>query len=69
MAVNKVEFAGEVLLDLTEDTVTPETLAKGVTAHDKTGAQIVGTYEGGTTELWTLTMEDGTEITKEVMIV
>lgn len=69
MAINKIIYGGETLIDLTEDTVTPETLAKGATAHDKTGAAIVGTYEGGTTELWTLTMEDGTEITKEVMIV
>lgn len=34
---------GEVLLDLTGDTVAPNKLAKGVTAHDKTGAPIVGT--------------------------
>lgn len=34
---------GEVLLDLTGDSVAPDKLAKGVTAHDKTGAPIVGT--------------------------
>ena len=51
MAVNKVELAnGEVLVDLTNDSVTPNTLAKGITAHDKSGAQIVGTYEGSTPE-------------------
>lgn len=48
MAINKVDYDGRTLIDLTEDTVTPETLAKGVTAHDKTGAQITGIYEGGT---------------------
>ena len=42
--VNKVEFGGEVLIDLTEDTVTPKTLAKGVTAHDASGAKIVGEF-------------------------
>lgn len=47
MAVNKVEYCGRVLLDLTNDTVTPETLAKGVTAHDKSGALITGTMESG----------------------
>lgn len=48
MAVNKVGLAnGEVLIDLTNDSVTPETLVKGTTAHDKSGAQIVGTFEGG----------------------
>lgn len=34
---------GNVLFDLTQDTVTPETLLEGITAHDKTGAPIVGT--------------------------
>lgn len=48
MAVSKIELAnGEVLIDLTADTVTPETLAEGVTAHDKSGAVIVGTMTGG----------------------
>lgn len=45
MAVNKIEINGEVKLDLTQDTVTPATLAKGKTAHDKSGAVIVGTME------------------------
>lgn len=35
--------SGEVLIDLTGDTVTPETLAKGATAHDKSGAPVTGT--------------------------
>ena len=43
MGVNKVEFGGETLIDLTNDSVTPETLAEGVTAHDASGEQIVGT--------------------------
>jgi hypothetical protein len=43
MAVNKVEKGGKVLIDLTGDTVTPEKLAKGATAHDKSGKSIVGT--------------------------
>jgi len=50
LAINKIIYGGETLIDLTEDTVTPETLVKGTTAHDKTGAAIVGTYEGGSTE-------------------
>ena len=45
MAVNKVEYAGKVLLDLTEDTVTPDKLVSGAIAHDKTGAKIIGTLE------------------------
>lgn len=43
MAVNKVDLNGETVLDLTEDTVTPETLNKGVTAHNAAGEQITGT--------------------------
>ena len=42
MAVNKVEINGEVKLDLTQDTVTPETLLKGSTAHNAAGDQIDG---------------------------
>lgn len=42
MAVNKIEYAGKVLLDLTEDTVTEDQLLEGAVAHDKTGKQIVG---------------------------
>ena len=42
MAVNKVEYAGKVLLDLTEDTVTADMMESGVKAHDKTGALITG---------------------------
>lgn len=47
MAINKVVLGEETLLDLTADTVAPDTLAKGVTAHDKTGAQITGTMDSG----------------------
>ena len=47
MEYNKVVLNNVVKLDLTADTVTPETLAEGVTAHDKSGAQIVGTMQSG----------------------
>jgi hypothetical protein len=44
MAANKIVLAtGEVPIDLTRDTVTPEKLAKGATAHDKSGEIITGT--------------------------
>ena len=42
MAVNKVEINGEVKLDLTQDTVTENTLLKGVTAHDAAGNSVEG---------------------------
>lgn len=43
MAYNKIIYGGKTLIDLTGDTVTPDKLAEGVTAHDKSGAQITGT--------------------------
>lgn len=47
MAVNKVIANGEILIDLTEDTVTPASLKKGYTAHDKSGEIITGTLDQG----------------------
>ncbi len=48
MAVNKVEVNGETKLDLTQDTVTPENLLSGATAHNSAGVQIVGKYQSVT---------------------
>lgn len=52
MAVNKVVYNTEdgeqTLIDLTEDTVTADTLAEGVTAHSASGEVIVGTMASGT---------------------
>lgn len=42
MAVNKVEINGEVKLDLTQDTVTEDTLLQGTTAHDAAGNPVEG---------------------------
>lgn len=44
-AKNKVVYAGETLIDLTEDTVTPVSLKSGVTAHNAAGELITGVYE------------------------
>ena len=43
MAINKVVYGTNVLIDLTADTVTADKLAQGITAHDKSGAAITGT--------------------------
>ncbi|MBP5596196.1 MAG: hypothetical protein J6Y02_12495 [Pseudobutyrivibrio sp.] len=43
MAINKVVFGNQTLIDLTADTITPADLANGVTAHDASGAAITGT--------------------------
>ena len=45
MGINKVVVNDEVKQDLTADTVSPSTLALGITAHDKSGEQIVGTFD------------------------
>lgn len=47
MGVAKVDYFGQTLIDLTNDTITPETLLKGITAHDANGDAIVGTLIGG----------------------
>lgn len=41
--INKVVYGDQTLIDLTADTVSEDTLAQGITAHDKTGAIITGT--------------------------
>ena len=38
-----IHFGGETLIDLTMDSVTPEALKKGVTAHAADGSRITGT--------------------------
>ena len=42
MAINKVVYGGNTLIDLTSDSVTPETLAAGMTATAANGEKIVG---------------------------
>ena len=44
MAVSKVVFGSQVLIDLTADTVTAGDLAEGVTAHKADGTAITGTF-------------------------
>lgn len=45
MAINKVEYGGETLIDLTNDTVSAETLVAGNTAHAANGEKITGTFD------------------------
>ena len=37
MAINKVIYGGETLIDLTGDTVTADKILSGFTAHDRGG--------------------------------
>lgn len=52
MAVNKVIYGNQTLIDLTSDTITAADLASGKTAHDKSGATITGTntYDADTSD-------------------
>ena len=52
MAVNKVIYGNNTLIDLTADTITAADLASGKTAHDKSGAIITGTntYDADTSD-------------------
>ena len=45
MAVNKVIFGAVSIMDISDSTVTADTLAKGATAYDKSGEKITGTME------------------------
>lgn len=54
MAYNKISYGGDTLIDLTEDTVTPDKLLVGYTAHDKAGNSITGTAAGEVGQIVTL---------------
>lgn len=45
MGNSKIVYYGETLIDLTGDTVEAAKLLKGITAHDKSGTLITGTFE------------------------
>ncbi len=45
MARSKVVYYGETLIDLTSDTVAADKMVSGITAHDKSGAQVTGTLQ------------------------
>ena len=43
--INEVKFGSEILISLTSDTVTPNRLFKGITAHMADGSITTGTAE------------------------
>lgn len=45
MAINKIIYGGNTLIDLTGDSVSADKILKGFTTHDKSGEQITGTCE------------------------
>ena len=50
MAVNRVIYGSETLIDLTSDTVTPDKLFTGVTAHSASGEVITGSASANVTD-------------------
>ena len=44
MGVSKVKYGDNTLIDLTNDTVTEDTLFDGITAHNKSGDRITGAF-------------------------
>lgn len=62
MGVSKVIYNGEVLIDLTGDTVTADKLLEGVTAHGKDGEAVTGTctYDADT--------QDATAAAAEILL-
>lgn len=56
MAVSKVVYGTTVLVDLTEDSVSAETLLRGVSAHNAAGEAIVGACAPSLTETGTVTL-------------
>lgn len=67
---NKVVYYGQTLIDLTNDTVTAETLLEGYTAHKADGSIITGTYVPAAAVITVLTTQDpnGGEV-KEIVAV
>lgn len=54
MAVSKVVYGGQTLIDITSDTVSPNKLLQGATAHNAAGNSIEGVvppYTYGTTDM------------------
>lgn len=48
MGVNKVVFGAVSIMDISDSTVTPETLGEGSTAYDASGQKITGMMKAGT---------------------
>lgn len=68
--VNQVIVNGSTILDLTNDTVTAAKLPVGITAHDKTGAQIKGALRSGTAVLYAdISQRDSTSVFTSAQLV
>lgn len=57
MGVNKVVFGAVSIMDISDSTVTADTLAKGKTAYDKAGEKITGTVEKVNCKIYEITLD------------
>lgn len=62
MAVSKVVYGGQTLIDLTADTITKDKLLKGITAHGPNGEQITGDCE------FDANTQDATAVAAEILV-
>jgi len=62
MAISKIIYGGDVLLDLTADTVTAGHIIKGYTAHGADGERITGTND------WDSNTQDATAADAEILL-
>lgn len=65
MGISKVNFGGDTLIDLTNDSVTAGTLVKGATAHDAAGERVVGTLDAKGRFYVTVTKGNGNSATAD----
>jgi len=67
MGVNKVVYGAVAIMDISDSTVTEDTLAEGTVAYGADGERIIGTMPVfASVETWTLTLEDGSTVEKVV---
>ena len=62
MAISKVVYGSNTLIDLTADTIKPEHLQKGYTAHGADGEPITGTND------WDSNTQDATAADSEILL-
>lgn len=62
MAISKVVYGSNTLIDLTADTIKPEHLIKGYTAHGADGETITGTND------WDSNTQDATAADSEILL-
>ncbi|MBQ6734851.1 MAG: hypothetical protein IJR00_08085 [Lachnospiraceae bacterium] len=66
MAVNIVRFGNNTIMDISDSTVTPKTLASGVVAYNAAGERIVGTMaQGNLASLFEIAFQDVYHVASE----